>query len=113
MAITKWSIQAPSPKKSVAYVILCIIARASMIWLGLAWLACGVVLSWKSVLQFFWWEKMGVENCKSEEIQKHGGEHTPPSAHNQTRREPHQHSGEQHTNNNGKNDLPLAHTQEV
>ena len=39
----------------------------------------------------------------------------PPSAsaHYQIRREPHQHSGEQHTNNNGKNDLPLAHTQEV
>jgi len=35
------------------------------------------------------------------------------SAHYQIRREPHQHSGEQHTNNNGKNDLPLAHTQEV
>jgi hypothetical protein len=34
MAITKWSIQAPSPKKSVAYIILCIIARASMILVG-------------------------------------------------------------------------------
>jgi hypothetical protein len=46
MAITKWSIQAPSPKKSVAYIILCIIARASMIWLGLAWLALRDVLFW-------------------------------------------------------------------